>query len=453
MFYLGAIRNKGIVDENVSFVSLLIDNQDTILTANVSVTTLQKIPQKEITIPPQTSIELELPSNLTVYNSTQRFCGIRVHSNSEISIALLSSKQYSSDTYQIYPNRQPESQEYFYYAITPGGQSSIYMRQILIVGTENETVVKVRPPHDITLPSNLQDPDSHFIKVNAASNYSGILNEMDTFYMGSIEHDLTGTLIASNKPLVVISGHECAQQLNSETCSFIAEQIPPTSAWGRKYVLSPIINDTIQQYVVISSADNTTINYTCKDRSTTTVKIMNEGDSYHSTLTSQCLLIADIPVTIAFLNNTFSNRPLMTLVPPVEQFVTKISFTSFSCVTHRALLVMFFNQTGGWMLYNNIHIKDDLIIHIPNSSAGVLYISDNDAMGKDFIVSSNLTVGIIVYAYYVGDKQGVMSSTCEYSNTVVWNMMLLEGILSRYVINLICCSTCGNVWLSKLLNI
>lgn len=413
--------------------------------ADVFVETEQGIIITEVASPNST-IELNLPSNITVFNSTQRRNGVYVRASTEVTLTLLNSKPNSSDAYLIYPNIQPtDSDQYTYYAVTPGQSTTSYMSQILLVATDNDTKVTIRPSQNIKLPIDLQnDHQSQFTIVSAMSNYHGMLNRLETLLVGSVGLDLTGTLITSNKPLVIISGHECAQ-FNTDKCSFIAEQIPPTTAWGREYILSPIVNGTTQQYIALTSANDTTVTITCNKDYSTNFTLSNEGDWIKGNLSTQqyCLLKADTPVLVAFIN-TFSDHPLMTLVPPIEQFKSNIRLSAFTCDSDRSLLLMVSNRTGGRIFYNDIHIKDELLFLIPGSHAAVFYLPD--AIGESNITSlSGNEFGIIMYG---------SNNYCTYSYSVVWNLTLLEGMsLCSIFATSFVFSPCGYIWCFKLLNI
>ena len=64
---------------------------------------------------------------------------------------------------------------------------------------------------------------------------------MQTFLFGAPGNDITGTSIVSNKPLTVISGHECGNVPDDvPRCEHITEEIPPTVHWGQQFLLTPL---------------------------------------------------------------------------------------------------------------------------------------------------------------------------------------------------------------------
>ena len=75
--------------------------------------------------------------------------------------------------------------------------------------------------------------------------------------------DLTGTLIRSQKPLVVVTGHQCGEVPRGNTaCDFIAEQ----TTWGYTYILVPLaVRRTGDYYRIAAYLDDTVVNITCVD--------------------------------------------------------------------------------------------------------------------------------------------------------------------------------------------
>ena len=85
--------------------------------------------------------------------------------------------------------------------------------------------------------------------------------------------DLTGSRVRSTKPLVVISGHECAHVPEDRTaCNFIGAQIPPHTTWGHKFVLNPLASRFSGDYYRFATIqDNTEVTIVCVDAGATDV--------------------------------------------------------------------------------------------------------------------------------------------------------------------------------------
>ena len=76
--------------------------------------------------------------------------------------------------------------------------------------------------------------------------------------------DLTGTHIISDQPVIVYSGHECANlpEVTTNFCDHIEQQMVPLASWGSRYVISaflPRAVGDIQLFRVLAAEDQTVV--------------------------------------------------------------------------------------------------------------------------------------------------------------------------------------------------
>ena len=100
--------------------------------------------------------------------------------------------------------------------------------QFMVVACEDDTRVTVKPSVVLSgsgvFSQNTFGPGLS----NEQSNVANNPDKGDTLLVSILSVDLTGTLVRSNKPVVVISGHECGQVPPDEiACDHMATQIPP----------------------------------------------------------------------------------------------------------------------------------------------------------------------------------------------------------------------------------
>ncbi|TAL67526.1 MAG: T9SS type A sorting domain-containing protein [Bacteroidetes bacterium] len=90
-----------------------------------------------------------------------------------------------------------------------------------------------------------------------------ILNKGDVFLVSSAGQraDLTGSQIISTKPVSVISSNFCAYvPENTPACDFLTEMEIPSSAWGKEYHYTPIVNRTKNSIIkILAKEPETTI--------------------------------------------------------------------------------------------------------------------------------------------------------------------------------------------------
>ena len=113
-------------------------------------------------------------------------------------------------------------------------------------------------------------PTPHNMSDNALIQPNLVLQEGETFLIES-SNDLTGLLVASNKPLAVLSGHQCANVPTTLLfCDPIIEQVPPVFTWGRQFATAPLKGrQAYDVFRVVASEDSTEVTVTCSSSATT----------------------------------------------------------------------------------------------------------------------------------------------------------------------------------------
>ena len=179
----------------------------------------------------------------------------------------------------------------------------------------------------------------------------------------SHSRDLTGTHIRGDKPLVVFSGHKCAQVPTGWlSCNHLVEQIPPHTTWGYTFLLNPLaLRETGDYYRVATVHDNTEVTVTCVDEGGNNVEtfrplllISEVGYNFASFQTQDanrppcidpfirkfCSLQATNPVIVAQYSHGYSvdnvckmndlGDPFMSLIPPVIQYLNNYTISAIT---------------------------------------------------------------------------------------------------------------------------
>ena len=330
-FYVGVLRNffgettnvwLYIMTRSLSPVNYTVETYSgTIATGSVTNTTLAK---------------LIISTNIVVLDSSYQYRnkGIHVSSNNEIFVLLINYRPGIGD-YLAYPVKNLSIPQYQYYAVSTGTLVSYALSEVLLVGTEDNTTVTVVPTQNINVPQNIQLSNNNEITVSAGTYFSLTLHKMQTFLFGAPVNDITGTSIVSNKPLTVISGHECGNVPDDVLfCEHITEQIPPTVSWGQQFLLTPYSEKPVQYYKIITASNHTTYNFTCGIDNTTTYYLHTAGSSFtHSTSSNNyCSISSDKQILVTQLvpGHNLGNigDPAISLVPSVNQYSQEVVFVS-----------------------------------------------------------------------------------------------------------------------------
>ncbi|MCC7438222.1 MAG: T9SS type A sorting domain-containing protein [Armatimonadetes bacterium] len=204
--------------------------------------------------------------------------------------------------------------------------------QFAVTATEDNTSITIRP----TVP---------VFGDNSRRPVSLILNRGESFLVqadisvGRLNGDLTGTLVESDKPIAVVGSHqrstipyEYITTLVSR--DYLLEQLPPTSVWGDKYILTPFavagLNAPVGYDVARVLADS---NGTDVYLDGTFVQRLNAGAVLDLQLNRAALLTTNRPVLVAQFKKSSQTQndtgaafrlgdPFMIIVPPQKQYLT-----------------------------------------------------------------------------------------------------------------------------------
>ena len=324
-------------NSQIDFLGLAIST----VNHNVSVTI--KIPWSGSTI----DSHISSPNDVNVVNLTNiskvsesstydnRNRSIHVSSDQPIAVSALNRLSASFGEYLVLPCHDYNITKYEYYAVNP--RSAGWSSQVLLVGCDNETNIIITPSEAVSLPSDTQSSTDQLVNISKGTPHHLVLHQGQSLYFGAPLIDLTGTHIVSNKPLTVISGHECGQvPLGVGYCEHMTQQIPPTITWGKQFLLVPFEHRQSGQYTkLVTSQTLTTLTISCNGSRTNIVIINSKGGNYTFFFNSSqyCHIQANKPIIVVLFatGGSLDNRgdPIMILVPPIEQYSCRYDFPTF----------------------------------------------------------------------------------------------------------------------------
>ena len=358
-----------------------------------------------------------ISGNLEVVSSSfgDRFKGIHLETNLPITLSVVDS--YNYHTYLTLPCHDYQISQYEYYTVSTGNNSyrNTAMSQALLVGCQNNTTVTITPSVDLSLPNNTQEPDIDIV-VSKGISHTVLLHEGQTLYFGAPDVDITGTHIVSDKPLTVITGHECGNRPDlTNYCYPVQLQVPPTVTWGTKYIL-PSITDTYfgdyPVYVKIITADrDTTITSVCNETvNTTHYDTQGSVNSFYYNNSFNCYVEANKPILVtAFIRNDYGIS--LTMVSPMEQYSNKIDFDIYDIgyvYSHEVIVIttpVGFSSSA--ILYNGQPITNwttvyDLSMNIVGYVAKVMeYYSYNNYNNRSIVHTDSYgKISVLIHPYY-----------------------------------------------------
>ena len=233
------------------------------------------------------------------------------------------------------------------YHIFSGQGADSRSSSFLIVGCSDDTVVRIFPTANIALPADLQ-PSLLLPLPGQRSTLT--MQKGQTLYAGSVLGDLSGTIITSEKPIAVFTGHQCAQVPNGmEGCDHIVEQIPPHFTWGKLFFTSSLLGRKSGERLRIApfdSSSDTEVNITCIN-ATEGVELSGNNtvsaafQTYYDYTTGPdefCCIEASRPVfvvqysmgytTDSLLTGSDFGDPFLMTIPAVEQYSNRFTITT-----------------------------------------------------------------------------------------------------------------------------
>lgn len=262
---------------------------------------------------------------------------VHVTADQEIAVFGLNHKLYSSDAFMALPVDVlgTEYRAMSYPASTVGQGASNIPGQFQIVAIEDSSHVTIIPKSR----TRNGKPINSLIEI--------VLNKGDVYQLqsaGTAGSDLTGSLIESDQPIAVFSGHERTETPRGTLLhnggfpsrDHLCEQLPPVSAWGDSAFVVPFVTSQKPDLVrVISAEDNNTISI-----NNVPVATLNAGQFYEIPELTQVLQIEGTnPILVGqYLHTSWGglNDPVLeaygdpglALVFPVEQFTTSYTILS-----------------------------------------------------------------------------------------------------------------------------
>ena len=293
------------------------------------------------------NLPVSLVTDDALYSS--RFKGIHVYTinGRDISVLVVNYQGHTIGDYLAYPYQVFPLSQYQYYAVSTGTLVENSLSEVLLVGNEDNTTVTVVPTQTVTVPVDIQT-NSGSKTVTTGSSFTFTIHRMQTFLIGVPVLDISGTSIVSDKPLTVVSGHECGNVPLICCCQHITEQIPPTVTWGTKFFLTPYFGHSVGPYFkVVASESQTTLILTCTlnniiSSNTTYLEFAGDVVTFESlSNSSYCYIESDEPILVTQLgpsgdtNNNDYGDPVISMIPPLEQHQQSITLVvpSFSRIT------------------------------------------------------------------------------------------------------------------------
>ncbi|HYM20970.1 MAG TPA: choice-of-anchor D domain-containing protein [Candidatus Kapabacteria bacterium] len=380
-FYVAFGENQGGGEDDNLMQLYLTSKTNT--KAHIEVTALGFT--DDVTITPGQITTIDLPSGKsgqTVEISSQRgqeetlLHGMSVHitADDKITVYGMNHKTYSTDAFLAFPVDVVGTE---YLTMNYPSNSSAYPFDQQVPG--EFWVVAVNDSTNVTITPKAQTMKG----VAAGSPIQLLMNKGDVYLVEGVsndpKNDLTGSLIESDEPVALFSGHvratipENAVNLSrggsmAGSRNHLVEQLPPVSAWGDSVLIIRYQATDLPDLVrVIAAEDDDTIKV-----NGIVSKVLQRGDFYEITqLLNPVSIQGSAPIMVGQYMHTSKNSvfdppggvetfgdPALAIAYPVEQFAQSYTFI---CVVDQGFTKEFVNVITSSQGINSITLDGQLV--------------------------------------------------------------------------------------------
>lgn len=358
----------------------------------------------------QTIVEIDTeliePTKLDVFDKEHSKLledrAVRIISEYPIIVYVFSEQSNQSEGYFAIPS-SATSNKYVsmnYYSSNVFG--GLIPSQTLVISAFDSTNVKLTLGGGNLAEEFITFEDGRRIETGETTNQ--MMNKGDVLSLrgGSDLHDLSGTLIESDKPISIISGmSETEIPFGTGTSDFLTEMEFPTNLYGNYFLFTPLINkDSLSYFRAFATEDDTKIYRNGQFIGTIAKGGGGDfGESYiefntwgQSTNIKPVTITSDKPIALMYYNvyeildktSSFNIQPLIFQVPSAEQGVKSamISVPNNNDGSQRFIT----NHTVVTVPLENNLIPKDLEIHIFDS-LGVLYETIIPSMQSEIVLN------------------------------------------------------------------
>ena len=209
----------------------------------------------------------------------------------------------------------------------------------MVIAQENGTYVEINtsaPTEKDRVPKS-----SFFVTLNRGETY--LVKSKPTPGINGT-NDLTGSLVKSNKPVAVLSGHSrtASPQVqfskDDDSKNHLIEMLPPITTWGKEYYTAPFggtANILGSMYKIVAKEANTVVTASTRNGGVTSYTLVNAGDFVEVKDVNEG---AYWESTKQFLLTEFTSRegtinprynyfdPAFSVVTPANQYINSMLF-------------------------------------------------------------------------------------------------------------------------------
>ncbi|MGE3802735.1 MAG: IgGFc-binding protein [Candidatus Kapaibacterium sp.] len=328
--------------------------------------------------------------------------GVHVITDNPVSVVATSHRYQTTDSYLIFPVATLGKR---YRAAGYKWLANDLLSQFAVLATEDQTEVTIVPSVVTGMSRPAGKPFT--ITLNRGEAYQ-VVPEFNP----SESSDLTGSLIESDKPVALFSGHNCAYVPSNmyKACNILIEQLPPVNSWGKRFIASPFSGR--QSYVLRIVADHVGTEVSMNGQS---VAKLGPGTFYEiDDLNDNILITSNLPVMVVQYATGYTYKasgkevadsigdPMMILLPPSDRFLSTYNITvPFDGEWDNFVNLVVPNHIREMVRVNGKPVDPSIFKSIPNTT---FVAASLQLQGGTHAIQAPEPFGVVQYGFGYGSK-------------------------------------------------
>ena len=282
-------------------------------------------------------VTITLPAGVEIYGSKKSLNTVRIEASADVTVTSFNFKLYTADTSVVYPVTEWGTE---YFIFTPAGSPYGSYKEFSVTNGKESNKVEVFPRGAIKFQGR---------------EYKGGRMAIDLRPYESVQlqsvHDLSGTRVASQHPVAVVTGHSCTWRFSK--CNHVYEQLLPVTGWGSSFIVPPLTFQKKYDSVFLQASKPTRVTVQYGDREEVLNLIRGQINElrYHNpeTLSIQ----ADHGIQVLLLFNGITRGwlqyydPFLMTILPTDRFCSSYSLEALDGFDNKALIVAQTSATAG----------------------------------------------------------------------------------------------------------
>ncbi|XP_032374142.1 IgGFc-binding protein isoform X1 [Etheostoma spectabile] len=286
--------------------------------------------KQEKTLNAGESVTISLPTSVEMYGSQKSPNTVRIEASADVTITSFSSKLYTADTSVVYPTTEWGTE---YFIFTPSGSPYGSFKEFSVTNGKESNKVEIFPLGSINFQGRVYESGSRMLID---------LQPFESVQLQSV-YELSGTRVASQLPVAVVTGHTCTWQFSK--CNHVYEQLLPVSRWGSSFIVPPLtFQDRYDSvFLLASQPTRATVQYGNREDVLTMTRGQIMEVRYHNPETLSIQADHGIQVLMLFNGVTKSffsfYDPFLMTILSTDRFCSSYSLEALEGFENQALIV------------------------------------------------------------------------------------------------------------------